>query len=180
MPGPTVPLASSRIGIFSLFFTTSLLQYIVLQTNQYALECMGGEKFHKWASIHGVYDIDGHMPPALNMWLLENWWVFALLTGGQQNLSRFFHLHHYLHFVENSSLSPPGSSNYDKLGKIQPMLSTTFQSIYHPHMNTSVDEAMIPFKGQLSLKQYMPKKLVRRGIKVWAISDATNGFVSQL
>lgn len=46
-------------------------------------------------------------------------------------------------------------------------------------MNMSVDEAMIPFKGQSSLKQYMPKKPVKRGIKVWVISDATNGFVSQ-
>ena len=42
----------------------------------------------------------------------------------------------------------------------------------------SVDEAMIPFKGQSSLKQYMPKKPVRRGIKVWALSNDSNGYIA--
>ena len=37
---------------------------------------------------------------------------------------------------------------------------------------------MIPFKGRSSLKQYMPKKPVRRGIKVWALADALNGYIA--
>ena len=37
--------------MFRLFFTTALLEYIVLQTNQYALECMGGEKYTNWKNI---------------------------------------------------------------------------------------------------------------------------------
>ena len=42
----------------------------------------------------------------------------------------------------------------------------------------SVDEAIIPFKGRSTLKQYMPQKPVRRGIIVLALADAMNGFVS--
>ena len=42
----------------------------------------------------------------------------------------------------------------------------------------SVDEAMILFKGRSSLKQYMPKKPVRRGKKVWALADASNGYIA--
>ena len=41
-----------------------------------------------------------------------------------------------------------------------------------------MDEAMIPFKGRSSLKQYMPKKPVRRGIKVWALADTLNGYIA--
>ena len=37
---------------------------------------------------------------------------------------------------------------------------------------------MIPFKGQSSLKQYMPKKPVRTGIKVWALADSKNGYIA--
>ena len=37
---------------------------------------------------------------------------------------------------------------------------------------------MIPFKGRSTLKQYMPQKPVRRGIKILALADAMNGFVS--
>ena len=50
--------------------------------------------------------------------------------------------------------------------------------VYEPGRDLSVDEAMIPFKGRSSLKQYMPLKPVRRGIKVWARADSSNGYVS--
>ena len=50
---------------------------------------------------------------------------------------------------------------------------------YHPSAQLSIDEAMIAFKGQSSIKQYMPKKTVKRGIKVWVRSDSLNGYVCQ-
>ena len=37
---------------------------------------------------------------------------------------------------------------------------------------------MIPFKGRSTLKQYVPQKPVKRGIKVWALAVAINGFIS--
>ena len=46
-------------------------------------------------------------------------------------------------------------------------------------MNVAIDEAMIPFKGRSTLKQCMPLKSVRRGIKVWALADSLNRFVSE-
>ena len=49
--------------------------------------------------------------------------------------------------------------------------------MYYPHCEVSIDEAMIPFKGRLSMKQYFPLKPVKRGFKVWAMSDATNGYM---
>ena len=38
---------------------------------------------------------------------------------------------------------------------------------------------MVPFKGRSTIKQYLPKKPVKRGIKVWVRADAVNGYVSQ-
>lgn len=78
--------------------------------------------------------------------------------------TRFFELHRYLHFVDNSTLSPPGGPGYDRLGKIEPiiaMLSDQFAPVCNPRKEISVDEAMIPFKGQSSLKQYLPLKLIK-------------------
>ena len=40
-----------------------------------------------------------------------------------------------------------------------------------------MDEAIIPFKGRSPMKQYMPKKPIKRGFKVWTIADAHNGCV---
>ena len=42
-----------------------------------------------------------------------------------------------------------------------------------------VDEAMIPFQGRSSLKQYLPKKPVKHGIKVWCLADSSNGYVQR-
>ena len=38
---------------------------------------------------------------------------------------------------------------------------------------------MIPFQGRSSLKQYLPKKPVKRGIKVWCLADRNNGYVQR-
>ena len=51
--------------------------------------------------------------------------------------------------------------------------------LYNPHRENSIDEAMIPFKGRSSMKQYMPLKPIKRGFKVWVRADAHNGYVSQ-
>ena len=55
-------------------------------------------------------------------------------------------------------------------------LSTKFAKVYQPHCDIAVDEAMIKFKGRSSLKQYMPLKPTKRGIKVWVAADSTNGY----
>ena len=94
---------------------------------------------------------------------------------------RFFELHRYLHFVDNSTLAAPGTPDYDKLGKVRPIitkLSEQFGAVYEPGRDISIDEAMVPYKGRSSLKQYMPKKPVKRGIKVWMRAEALNGYVS--
>ena len=44
----------------------------------------------------------------------------------------------------------------------------------------TIDEAMIPFKGRLSFKQYMKAKPTKWGIKVFVLSDATNGYIHRL
>ena len=60
------------------------------------------------------------------------------------------------------------------------MVNNELLTVYHPHKEVSIDEAMIPFKGCSSMKQYMPKKPpVKRGFKIWMRADATNGYISE-
>ena len=83
---------------------------------------------------------------------------------------RFFDLHCYLHFVDNSTLQPPQSPGYDQLGKVRPIIniiSDCLAKICLRGKKISIDEAMIAFKGRSSLKQYIPQKPVKRGIKCW-------------
>ncbi len=64
-------------------------------------------------------------------------------------------------FDENSTLSP--------------------QFVYNPGREIAIDEAMI--KGRSSLKQYMSKKPIKRGIKVWVLwvlGESSTGYFSRL
>ena len=58
------------------------------------------------------------------------------------------------------------------------MLRDRFTAVWHPDMNISIDEAMIPFKGRSGLKQCMSNKPIKQGIKVWVRADADSGYVS--
>ena len=55
-----------------------------------------------------------------------------------------------------------------------------FTNVFTPGQDLAVDEAMIKFQGRSSIKQYMPKKPIKRGIKVWVLADSTNGYFSRL
>ena len=121
-----------------------------------------------------------HLPSIYDYWKKDEVYHYSPVAS-RISRDRFFELHRYLHFADNSSLGLPGTPEYNKLGQIKPIiekLSERFCSVYTPQMNVAIDEAMIPFKGRSTLKQYMPLKPVRRGIKVWALADSLNGFVS--
>ena len=75
---------------------------------------------------------------------------------------------------------PSGDHGHDRLFKVRRLLDLVtpkFESEYIPHKQVSVDEAMIPFKGRLSFKQYMKDKPTKWGTKVFTLCDATNGYV---
>ena len=122
------------------------------------------------------------LPAISDYWKLDEVLHYAPIAR-RISKNRFFDIQRYLHFVDNSSLSPHTSPDYDKLGKIRPVITILcerFRTIYNLHREVSIDEAMIPFKGRSTLKQYMPQKPVKRGFKVWTLADAHNGYVSQI
>ena len=74
-----------------------------------------------------------------------------------------------LHFNDNSLAAPQEDPNFDKLHKVRPLidtLTTKFLTLYNPHRENSIDEAVVVYKGQSSLKQFMPKKPIKRGFKI--------------
>jgi hypothetical protein len=48
-----------------------------------------------------------------------------------------------------------------------------------PPKEQSIDEGMIAFKRRLSLKQYLPAKLTKFGIKVWERASPKNSHVHE-
>ena len=90
---------------------------------------------------------------------------------------RFDKLTQYLHINDNEKAAPRGHHDHDKLFKIRPLFEVVnrkFLEQYEPSQNLSVD------KGMIALKEYLPMKPVKRGIKVWMCADASNGFVCNM
>jgi len=64
------------------------------------------------------------------------------------------------------------------LYKIRPLadsLNGNFLKLYDASRYLSIDESMILFKGRHSIKQYNPKKPIKRGYKLWMIADTDGG-----
>ena len=63
---------------------------------------------------------------------------------------RFEELTRYIHFVDNGTLPKRGEVGYHRLQKVQPVIDIVRKQcleVYEPRKENSIDEAMIPFKG---------------------------------
>ena len=164
---------------------------IVEETNRYAQQVMGDEKFRSWKKItieelkafFGFTILMGidRLPSVDDYWSKDPLLHYAPIAERNPRL-RFREISRYLHFVKNEDLAPRGDPAHDRLGKVRPLLnhlSDKFATLYKPSKDVAVDEAMIKFQGRSSLKQYMPMKPIKRGIKVWVLGDSTNGYFSR-
>ena len=190
--GPTIPIHDSPLGVFRLFYTTDLVQHIVDQSNRYAEQVMSPTTFQEWTPLTprefeafvGFNILMGinHLPSLEDYWKRDDVYNYHPISS-RISRDRFREIARYLHYVDNTTLQPPTSPTYDKLGKVRPLLAYLqgrFSEVYTPGRELAVDEAMIKFQGRSSLKQYMPKKPIKRGIKVWVLADSHTGFFSQL
>ena len=60
------------------------------------------------------------------------------------------------------------------------MLTAWFEEAYNYGREVSIDEAMVPFKGRSSMKQYLPMKPVKGSFKVLVLADGNTGYISRL
>ena len=189
--GPTVPIPDSPLELFELFFTADLQEKIVDETNRYARQVMGDVRYTSWTKITreelkafiGFSILMGinRLPSLDDYWSKDPLLHYSPISDRIPRW-RFREISRYLHFVNNDNLAPRGDPMHDRLGKVRPFidhLSSKFSSLYDPSQDVAVDEAMIKFQGRSALKQYMPMKPIKRGIKVWVLGDSTNGYFSR-
>ena len=174
--GPTVSVPESVKEVSQLIFTDVIVDHTVKESNRYALLVMGQSTFDKWENVNR--DIFAYMGIMVMMGLVNrpsfhDYWrrdplYYCPPIAERMSRDRFLEIHRYIHFVENNTINPPGDPGYDHLCKVHHvlrMIEDRFWLQCNAHWECSVDEAMVPYKGRSSLKQYMPKKPVRRGLK---------------
>ena len=167
------------------------MENIVEQTNLYAQQTMGESAFATWTQVTTdelwaylgfcILMAVNHLPSMSDYWSTDEVYHYSPVAG-RISRKRFFDISRYLHFVDNTTLPARNTPSYHRLQKVSPVIDAVMEACmtaYNPSKNNSIDEAMIAFKGRASIKQYMPKKPVKRGIKVWMRSDSSNGYISQ-
>jgi len=83
-----------------------------------------------------------------------------------------------LTYTDNRNEPDRTDENFDRLWKIRDLfeiLNDTFSKFYDPSKNLAIDEVIVPFKGRVIFKQYIPKKRKRFGIKMFKLCDS-NGY----
>ena len=71
------------------------------------------------------------------------------------------------------------SPDADRLFKLRPFLESlqaNFSHSYNPHRELAVDEATIKYKVH-TIKEFMPMKLIKHGIKMWCRADSHSGYL---
>ena len=84
------------------------------------------------------------------------------------------------HVNNNANQVPREDPAYDKVFKVRPVINCMVQCCQTelvPERDLTVDEAMVKYNGRLSMKQFMPMKPVKHGIKVWECAEASSSFV---
>ena len=194
--GPTFSLSSDPLDVFLHLFPPHLIDMIVAETNRYATECLqlsykGDGPVPTWVTnaeeikaFLGFSILMGVnvLPDTYDYWSLQETFHYFPIAS-RISRKRFLEIRRFLHFVDNSTLTQRREPEYDRLGKIRPVINAVnaaFLTSYHPNCENSIDEAMIKFKGRSSLKQYLPLKPVKRGLKAWVRADARNGIMCEL
>lgn len=173
---------ATELDIFLTVFPRSLIRYIAQCTNEriVILEVETNKVIKKTnpgeiCVILGIILISGYnrLPS------LELYWSSKLSLGNAlivQSISRdrFRFLHSKLYFTQPNKSDNASKTYYTD--DLVNCLKKTFQSVRSNTHVQSIDEAMVCFKGRSSLKQYMPLKPIKRGIKIWVRSDAQTGY----
>ena len=205
VPGPkhTISQESKPIDYVDLFFTTEFLENLVTYTNQYAEAWIQNNQQHLRShplSIGHVWikqgktnlsEIKAFLGVVINMGLIKKasiklyWDISHPCASTPWFVTHFnrdrFQL--FLKFIHFTDISIPNQQQLNKTYKVQYLVehfNKKFLYFYIPQKDISIDESMIGYKGKTPhLRQYMPNNRHSRfGIKLWCVSDSTNGYLS--
>jgi len=182
---PDIP---NPLDYFVEFVDNNLWDFIVIKTNLYAdqklsnsPECLANfvpVTRAEMKAFIGINIIIG-LPQSALYWPADdhfrNLGIKKVMTG-----NRFQEINCYFHFSD-SSVEPaqgtPGFNHLYKIRRIFDYVLVNCQTMFKPTKNLSVGEAMIGVRGRLYLRQYMPAKATKYGIKVWMVADSSSGYV---
>jgi len=109
---------------------------------------------------------------------LKDYWSLKMIyknyvTKNIMSRNRFELIIRFWHFSENEQA--PESDSLFKIQNLIKKMVHNFQNIMEPEEMMAEDETMVPFRGRLKFKQYIPGKAHKYGIKLFKLCGV-NGY----
>ena len=85
-----------------------------------------------------------------------------------------------LHFVDNDTIvrsDSPAENSFMKIKCFHEALVANFSTTYIPTENIAIDESLMLWKGRLDMKQYIPLKRARWGLKSYELCESGSGYI---
>ena len=170
------------INYFRIFIDSTLINHIVDQSNLYAAQVnlasplqLSCDEFNKFLAVVLLMLIVA-LPHSRLYWSLD---LAVCQVKNILSRKRFEQIKRFFHFNDNTTkLLSPTDANFDKLFKVKPLLDQIRKKFNLVSMSQMmcIDEMMIPFKGNSSLKQYIPSTPHKYGNKLCNNSGITHDF----
>ena len=164
---------------FEYFLNDEIVTQITEQTNIYAAQKDIGTSFttnnveiRQFIGILFFMSVY-HYPS------IRSYWSEYAFKSIQNTMSRnrFDQIRNNLHFNDNSKIPDKNSEDFDPLYKIRPIIkhfNERFQTVPMPQ-HLCVDEQMCATKMKTFIRQYMPDKPHKWGVKLFVLCDSS-GF----
>ena len=188
--GPTRNMQDSATAAdyFDLFIDRQTIDDIVMFTNQNAV-AKGARNWNpvsreEMKAFIAMLIISNHIvvvPRDERLFLSASRTKIFHVPGVRNILTsrdRFFELKKYIYFCDPEHVLTEEEKK-DPLYKVRHFYNTVvqkFKAMFNCGRQISVDEAMIPFKGKLTIKVRMPDKPVKFGVKLFMLCDSKTGY----
>lgn len=175
---------------FVAIIQPDFITHITSKTNNYHTFVVNTKRIEEYSKMHKWVDttedeiyvflattmLFTHM--SKNEW--KDYWstdplIETPIFGKIMSQDRYSLLLRMLNFSDNN-----GPRVEDKLQKIRPiieLLRNRFKSVMKPFKHLCIDESIVPWKGRLSFKQFIPSKRHRFGVKLFVLCDVETGFI---
>ncbi|XP_069111345.1 piggyBac transposable element-derived protein 4-like [Argopecten irradians] len=108
---------------------------------------------------------------------LSSWFKTVSSRNTFQNILKFLHVADYRRLADRQHPA------YDPAARFKPLLTfinRMFQRFLIPNQELCVDETLVSARGHSIMRQYIPTKAAKFGIKFWMLCEAATGYVIRM
>lgn len=191
--GPVLPSTfdsdTQPIDYFSLFFNDTIIDLICSETNLFANNKLASgpspkARITKWQDITPI-DFKAFLGVIINMGLMPLPNITNYFSTARESNIPFFsdifskndfeRIFWNLHFTHRNNDEPVPRGFL--IAPILEHMKKMCRLFFTPGDKIAIDESTISFKGKVYFRVYNPNKPVKFGMKLFVVSDSTNGYI---